>query len=254
MFNLRENLMSNMTERFEMRLDEATLTNVDNWREQQQDVPSRAEAMRRLIELGLKQTPGEIAISDGERLILIMLREIFKNLKINRTTSEIDPDFVSDVLFRGHYWALKWEMPGLFHGGKDNLQDVYFVVEVLELWDSLEHGYERLSKKEKERIEKEAEPFGKHLRFSGFDGNSETSFMGIARFLVEKMNRFERFKGRELNSHFPSVDMYKRMLAVYSPLRNTLTGGDLNVGQIIAILQAMTYPEKRKSLQSNRVR
>jgi uncharacterized protein YfbU (UPF0304 family) len=239
--------MSPMTERFELRLDEATLENVDTWRAQQRDVPSRAEAIRRLIELGLNRTPSEeVSFSDGEKLILTMLRDIYKHLKINKTTSEIDPDFIGDVLLRGHYWALKLEMPGLYHGHKDNPKDLAFAMEVLDLWDSLERGYEKLSKKERQRVEKEAEPFGKNVRFTGFDGNNETTLIGIARFLVEKMDRFERFKGRELNSHMPSVDIYKRMLKVYSPLRSTLTGGDLNVGQIIAILQAMMHPERLK--------
>ncbi len=239
--------MAPMTERFEMRFDVTTLENVDIWRSKQGDVPSRAEAIRRLIELGLNRTTSEeVSFSDGERLILIMLGDIYKHLKINKTKSEIDPDFVGDVLWQGHYWALKLEMPGLFHGHKDDPKDLIFVTEVLDLWDSLERGYEKLSKREKERVEKEAEPFGKYVRFNGFDGNNETNFIGITKFLVDKMHRFQRFENRDLNSHLPSVDMYKRMLDVYSPLRSTLTGGDLSVGQVIAILQAMTYPERRK--------
>ena len=38
------------TERFELRLDEDILSRVDDWRSQQRDVPTRAEAMRRLRE------------------------------------------------------------------------------------------------------------------------------------------------------------------------------------------------------------
>jgi uncharacterized protein YfbU (UPF0304 family) len=232
--------MATMSERFEMRLDEAMLENVDVWRTQQSDVPSRAEAIRRLIELGLNLTSSkEVSFSDGEKLIFMMLRDISKQLKNSKNTSDIDPDFVSDVLWGGHYWALKLEMPGLYHGHRDKPQDLAFVSEVLDLWDSLERGYERLSKKEKQRIEKEADPFGKHVRFTGFDGNNESALIGIANFLIEKMDRFVRFKGRELNSHWPSVETYKRMLRVYSPLRSNLLGGDLNGGQIIAILQAM---------------
>jgi metal-responsive CopG/Arc/MetJ family transcriptional regulator len=42
----------NMTERFEMRLGQSVLEKVDAWRAGQSDVPSRSEAVRRLVETG----------------------------------------------------------------------------------------------------------------------------------------------------------------------------------------------------------
>ena len=45
--------MASKTERFEMRLETAMIERVDAWRRKQEDLPSRAEAFRRLIELGL---------------------------------------------------------------------------------------------------------------------------------------------------------------------------------------------------------
>ena len=43
--------------RFEMRADETFVRAVDDWRRKQEDVPPRAEAIRRLVELGLKKAP-----------------------------------------------------------------------------------------------------------------------------------------------------------------------------------------------------
>jgi len=43
------------TERFQMRASRAFLESLDKWRRQQPDLPSRAEAIRRLVELGLKK-------------------------------------------------------------------------------------------------------------------------------------------------------------------------------------------------------
>jgi len=40
--------------RFEMKVPEDLLGRVDQWRGQQSDVPNRSEAIRRLIEAGLK--------------------------------------------------------------------------------------------------------------------------------------------------------------------------------------------------------
>ena len=41
------------SERFEMRLDPVAVERIDAWRREQPDLPSRTEAIRRLVELGL---------------------------------------------------------------------------------------------------------------------------------------------------------------------------------------------------------
>jgi uncharacterized protein YfbU (UPF0304 family) len=225
------------TERFELRLDEALLEKVDKWRAQQDDLLSRAEAMRQLVEASLAQESRKVIhLTDGEKLIFMMLRDLFKGLKI--TPHEIDIEFMSDVIFGGHYWAPRWKMHGLFHGHEDDPRDVSYVVNVLDMWDFLERGYERLSAEEHEAIAAAVPHHGKHVRFPGFDGNNEAAKVGIAYFLVEKMERFTRFSGRDLNSHFPTDGRYERMLPVFERTRNKLIGRDLGRDEIIAILQA----------------
>lgn len=39
----------------------------------------------------------------------------------------------------------------------------------------------------------------------------------------------------------PLLDAYRRMLRVFLPMRNTLTGGGLSVSQIIAVLKAREH-------------
>jgi uncharacterized protein len=46
--------MAPKTERFEMRLDIETIESIDEWRRKEPDLPSRAEAIRRLVQLGLQ--------------------------------------------------------------------------------------------------------------------------------------------------------------------------------------------------------
>jgi hypothetical protein len=46
--------MDEKTERFEMRVASSFLKVIDDWRRKQEDLPSRAAAIRRLVELGLK--------------------------------------------------------------------------------------------------------------------------------------------------------------------------------------------------------
>jgi len=43
------------SERFEMLVDPAFLRRIDDWRRKQPDLPSRAEAIRRLVEQALKR-------------------------------------------------------------------------------------------------------------------------------------------------------------------------------------------------------
>jgi hypothetical protein len=52
------------------------------------------------------------------------------------------------------------------------------------MWYFIESAYSKLSKKEKDRVEKEAYPFGKPVTFPGFDGNNESDYLGVARYLT----------------------------------------------------------------------
>lgn len=47
--------MQTRTQRFEMRLDQRDLDRLDAWRAKQPDLPSRAEAVRRLVDVGLAE-------------------------------------------------------------------------------------------------------------------------------------------------------------------------------------------------------
>ncbi len=226
--------MVEKTERFEMRLSQEVFDQVDEWRKDQDDNPSRAEAVRRLIENSLSKSP---SITGGEKLILIMLCDLFKKLKID---SDIEPGFIEDVIYGGHYWALRWKYQGLFHGYADTNKDVTEVCDILDMWTFIERGYNKLSKKDQDFLEQELSPFGKNIQFPGFDGNNEAEQLGIARFLIEKMDRFGHFKNRvhDLNSHSPSLDGYKKMLNIFLPMRSNLIGIELDAKQLIQIMNS----------------
>src|SRR4051812_18008296 len=76
-------------ERFEMRIDSELLNRLDNWRNSEDDEPSRAEAVRRLLEAGLahdNRGRGP-ALSDGEKLIAVMIADLIKKLDIEVETN-----------------------------------------------------------------------------------------------------------------------------------------------------------------------
>jgi hypothetical protein len=242
--------MAQKSERFEMRLDEELLERVDAWRADLADVPARAEAMRRLIERGLaRASDHQVTFTDGEKVIALMLRDIAKGLKLPQ--GETDMDFVAKVIFGGHYWALKWDMQGVFHEHADKPAAVTFVVNVLDMWSFLEGAHAKLSDADKARVQTGAEPFGKLVKFSGFDGNNEADYFSIAHFIVNDMGRFSEFKGRDLNSHAPLVAAYTHMLGVFEPMRARLDGVSLSADQLVEILKARIGSRRRVRLNED---
>lgn len=228
--------MASKSERFELRIDEEQLSRVDEWAKDQSDTPTRAEAIRRLVNLGLSAgSTRAVHFSDGEKMLMLMMGDLFKSLKIKDPDS--NPSFMTDVIYGGHYWAPKWEMQGVFHDHVDNPRDVSHVVDVLDMWSFIEEAYERLNPAQKAAITEEVGPWATDVKFHGFDGNNESSQMSIAKFFVDKMGRFTRFKGRDLNSHSPTYSRYRRMLDTFEPMRVSLAGGGLSVQQLVTLLK-----------------
>lgn len=222
-------------ERLELRLDEDLLQRLDEWIENSGNASSRSDAVRQLLALGLDTATGKsIHLTDGDKLNFMMLRDIMKHLKIK--DGETNVDFIAETIYGGHYWAPTWEMQGLFHKHADRPQDVSLVVDTLDMWDFIEARLEKLSDEDAEKLK--AANYGYIPQFAGFDGNNEATLMSIARFLVEKMDRFSRFKKRDFNSHAPTADRYRRMTAAFEPIRATLGfGREMGIDQIIALLK-----------------
>lgn len=223
-------------ERFELRIDQEQLARIDAWAAAEDDGPPRAEAVRRLIDLGLAAgSRRAVRFSDGEKMLILMMADLYKQLKLK--DAEVNPAFLSQVIYGGHYWAPKWDMQGVFHDHIDDPKDVSHVVDVLDMWSFIEEAYEKLSAKQKAQIAEEVGPLGTHVAFHGFDGNNESSQLSIARFLIDDMGRFARFKDRDLNSHHPTYARYRRMVELFEPMRATLIGHGLSVQQVITLLK-----------------
>ena len=162
-----------------------------------------------------------------------------RSLQAPKVDREIDPEFVNEAICEGHYWAL--ELKYNLNSHVDNPRVVDEVFDVLNMWSFIERGYAKLSTKDKERVELEAEPYGTNVAFQGFDGNEEDMHFSIASFLINGLGRFNCFTERDLNSHFPSIDGHRRMLAVFKPMQATLVGVELSASQIIDLLKARTH-------------
>jgi uncharacterized protein len=181
-------------------------------------------------------------LSDGEKLILLMLCDMYKSLKIK---GEFDPEFIAKTIYGDHLWGFDWELTGIPFERSETPREVGETTDYLDMWRFIEVGYDKLSKGDKEQLEKDVGPLGKNVRFPGFDGNNEPH-IHIARYMIDVMShRFESFKGRNLNSHHPSVEGYQRMYEVFEPMRAALVGRELNLAEMTAILKAWVHPERR---------
>jgi uncharacterized protein YfbU (UPF0304 family) len=224
-----------LTERIEVRLDEAVIKRMDEWMETTGNASSRSDAIRQLVGLGLDTITGKsIHLTDGDKLNFTILRDIAKHLKVDTDTNL---DFMSEVIYGGHYWAPTWEMQGLFHNSADSPADVAAVVNILDMWSFIEEAIDGMSDEGKAKIKAANMDF--LPKFDGFDGNNECELMGIAGFFIRTMNRFQRFKGREINSHYPVAGRYRRMAKAFEPMRKALvTRRQLDADQIVELLQA----------------
>ena len=224
------------SERFELRLDPAILEKVDVWRSAQDDVPSRSEAIRRLLETGLSTgSRDSFKLSNPEKLTTWLLTEILRTQKGYDNQDTIS--LIQETIYGGHFWALQWEMTGVLHNHVDNPDVVTLVVDTLDMWTFIERAHTKFTKAEKARIKAEVGPWAENPKFSGFDGNNESEYMSIARFLVEQMERFEDFKGRSFNSHMPTLARYRHMVRLFEPMRKDLVGRELSVDEVIALLK-----------------
>lgn len=118
-----------------------------------------------------------------------------------------------------------------------SIGDCKEVISILSMFDTLRYSYDQLE--DKAGIDKHA------LDFSGFDGNDpqEGKYMSYARFLCETQGKFEKLtKGDFFNSHFPSLEMYGRMLEEYNKSKSK---GQLTKEDIIRITSAKIHPSRR---------
>ena len=111
------------------------------------------------------------------------------------------------------------------------------VVAILDMWSFIEEAHEGFSVEEKKRVKAEARPYG-DARFVGFDRHTDILHIEVAKFLIEGLDHFSRFKGRDLDSHVPVLNAYLRMYQVFEPIRKTLVGRGLTATEMIDILKA----------------
>jgi len=176
--------------------------------------------------------------TNAEKLIVTMLADLHEKLGID----EVRTKLIKQAIYSNNTWALSWELTGIVGDSPEQTPpEVSLVVDILDMWSFIEEAYERFDATAKSAFEAIADPLRKRVAFSGFDGNNESEYMGIANFLVKEMNRFTRFADRDLNSHCPVIDDYQRMLEKFLPIRPKLADRGLSAEEMADVLNAQRY-------------
>ena len=165
-------------------------------------------------------------MSDGEKLISLMLADLMKHLAVE---GEIDPDFVQDIVAGNDLWALKWKYGGIFHDEGPTDEVVNETTQIMTMCRNLEQSINQLGPNESSQI-----TASDQVVFDGFDGNYEPHY-GVAKMLVHKLDCFEEWVNRPLNSHTARLENYRRMLKRYEKVAISARG-KLSLGDIQKIL------------------
>lgn len=181
-------------------------------------------------------------LSDGEKIIILMLTELYEKLKVD---GEMEPDFLRSAIFNDMLWGIKWKYSGIPFSDSEDPRIVKEVLDILDMWSCIERSYAKLELSGKEVIMKGLGTLGDAPRFRGFDGNNEGEYVGTALFLVNELERFAEFKGRDFNCHYPSIDIHHRMLAAFEALRRKFVLTDLSAEQLLSVLQEQVHPSNR---------
>lgn len=143
-------------------------------------------------------------LTDGERLIAVMLAEVMEALKLDR---ELNPALVKSLVINNDMWALRRKYPGIFASEAPSDEIVEETTNILWMFGIIESSIARLTGAEAEEADK-----WHYNKWHGFDGNNDPHY-GVARTMIEELGEFDQSrKGLNLNSHTQaSLPRYRRM-------------------------------------------
>jgi uncharacterized protein YfbU (UPF0304 family) len=117
------------------------------------------------------------------------------------------------------------------------------VLDILEMYSDLQRGFDALDDKSAIR---EYE-----INFPGFDGHNESKRVGYCRHVCGGRGRYHDLRRpMDWDSHRPLIDAYRRMLAVWRPIRESVHQGrrgtdPLNRREMLEILITAPGPESK---------
>lgn len=180
-----------------------------------------------------------MGLSDGERLILHMLGDLFKHLGV---TSDIDPDLLQAAIRGGHSWAIRRSYPVLFEIEERFSEVSRETYEILSMWQLIKSSFTHLTENESARVCAQAQIDSADIKFLGFNKSDEVDILSVAKFAVEKLKEFPELKDDQLNANRPTLEMHRRMLEVLRSTGAWIANRDLDSDELIKLLNTCKQP------------
>lgn len=177
-------------------------------------------------------------MTDVERITLIRLHEILSELKPKEAK---DHQIAIQVLRDGYHEDLYEQISGSYLAEPFAEVEQKIVYDVLDVYDTLERSYSKLSKAEKKLIEKSA------LRFPGFDDASEAAHLAFVRFVIKKQHRWADIDHKSgFNAEKPMLPFYRRLLKEARRLKSD--NSDFSAEEIATLLERTKVADKTASM------
>jgi uncharacterized protein len=182
------------------------------------------------------RTPADerIRLTNGEKIILLLLSEIQEHLKLQNASRASQ---LREAIVSGNLWTVEDLFPEVFDNIEITKATANETREILAMWQRLEESFSRLPPTGKGWLAGTG-PQGKYAKFVGFSENYEIEQSQAAKFLVSVTEQFSYFKGRELNSHLPMLGQYRRMLPRFNLILAEVVNGDFSAQQLDRVLSA----------------
>lgn len=177
-------------------------------------------------------------MSDGEKLIALMLCDIYDKFEIKGETG-IKPSLIKRAIQSEKTWVIN---EAYKISSSSRPEEAEEVSQIMDMWSNIEASYEELNKKDQNEVKELA----REPKFDGFDGNNESEYKSIAEYFINDLDLFCEFKNRELNSHGARLKSYKDMLSVYNNSLGYMKDhfGKLPTDILISLLNEMKSKEE----------
>lgn len=167
-------------------------------------------------------------LSDGERLIVVMLAEVMEAMGLNR---ELDPALIKTLAINHDDWAIAHKYQGIFSSEAPDDAVVKETHDILWMWQVLEDSIAKL-----QGADAEEAATWHYNKFTGFDGNHDPHF-GVTHTLVKDLGLYSDFSDRGFNSHSQAtLPRYREILAKFDASMQSNHGEPLSVDKLREIL------------------
>lgn len=189
-------------------------------------------------------------LSNKDKLLVTLLTDIYGHLKV---VGALDPFLVHRAVSSDQGWALEWKYPALFPPSGECPAEVAYVMQVLSMWERIELSYEALDVEEQLLLARDVGLTAAKPVFPGFNSKQEGALLGIARLLVNDLQRWPLFSGRLRSARHSTVAGYDRMLAVLRGLSCAEPdSGQLAWPELSRLLNAWRQTEGEEGLGGHR--